>query len=74
MTDTNSGPGSAGAAEAGPAIEQAEQAIDKVGASPATSKLHPPPPQDMAREIGGRDGPEPTRFGDWEKAGRCIDF
>jgi hypothetical protein len=26
------------------------------------------------REIGGRDGPEPTRFGDWEKAGRCIDF
>ena len=25
-------------------------------------------------EIGGRDGPDPTRFGDWEKAGRCIDF
>lgn len=25
-------------------------------------------------ELGGRDGPEPTRFGDWEKAGRCIDF
>lgn len=25
-------------------------------------------------EIGGREGPEPTRFGDWEKAGRCIDF
>ena len=31
-------------------------------------------PQPAAREIGGRDGPEPTRFGDWEKAGRCIDF
>jgi hypothetical protein len=29
-----------------------------------------PPPV----EIGGRDGPEPTRFGDWEKNGRCIDF
>jgi hypothetical protein len=27
-----------------------------------------------AREIGGRDGPEPTRYGDWEKNGRCIDF
>jgi hypothetical protein len=26
------------------------------------------------KEIGGRDGPEPTRFGDWEKGGRCIDF
>jgi len=27
-----------------------------------------------AREIGGREGPEPTRYGDWEKNGRCIDF
>jgi len=26
------------------------------------------------REIGGRKGPDPTRYGDWEKAGRCIDF
>jgi len=26
------------------------------------------------REIGGPTGPEPTRFGDWEKKGRCIDF
>jgi len=26
------------------------------------------------RELGGRAGPEPTRFGDWEKNGRCIDF
>ncbi len=25
-------------------------------------------------EIGGPPGPEPTRYGDWEKAGRCIDF
>jgi hypothetical protein len=25
-------------------------------------------------EIGGPSGPEPTRFGDWEKKGRCIDF
>lgn len=28
----------------------------------------------VAVEIGGREGPEPTRFGDWEKNGRCIDF
>ena len=27
-----------------------------------------------AAEIGGRGGPEPTRYGDWEKNGRCIDF
>ncbi len=25
-------------------------------------------------EFGGPKGPEPTRFGDWEKKGRCIDF
>jgi len=25
-------------------------------------------------EIGGPLGPEPTRFGDWEKNGRCVDF
>jgi hypothetical protein len=31
--------------------------------------------QDNAqREHGGRAGPEPTRYGDWEKNGRCIDF
>jgi hypothetical protein len=25
-------------------------------------------------EIGGRGGADPTRYGDWEKNGRCIDF
>lgn len=25
-------------------------------------------------EIGGPKGLEPTRYGDWEKGGRCIDF
>ncbi len=28
----------------------------------------------LPKEIGGREGPEPTRYGDWEKNGRCIDF
>ena len=28
-----------------------------------------------AKEYGGRkDGLDPTRYGDWEKNGRCIDF
>jgi len=37
----------------------------------------PPMPDAAApapKEIGGRNGPEPTRFGDWEKNGRCVDF
>lgn len=47
---------------------------------PAPSKPEAAPPvidkkqPERPREIGGRDGPDPTRYGDWEKAGRCIDF
>ena len=26
------------------------------------------------KELGGPKGPEPTRFGDWERDGRCVDF
>lgn len=29
---------------------------------------------ESAEEIGGRDGPDATRYGDWEKNGRCVDF
>ncbi len=32
------------------------------------------PTKPKPREIGGPKGLEPTRYGDWEKAGRCIDF
>lgn len=28
----------------------------------------------VEKEIGGPKGLEPTRYGDWEKAGRCFDF
>ncbi|PTQ70223.1 DUF1674 domain-containing protein [Celeribacter persicus] len=28
----------------------------------------------MPTELGGRDGPEPVRYGDWEKKGLAIDF
>jgi hypothetical protein len=28
----------------------------------------------LPRELGGRDGPEPVRYGDWEKKGLAIDF
>ena len=43
------------------------------------SKPETPSVDDVVRgnaptEIGGPSGPEPTRFGDWEKNGRCIDF
>ncbi|MBG61786.1 MAG: hypothetical protein CMP03_04715 [Woeseiaceae bacterium] len=34
-----------------------------------TSRNHKKP-----KEIGGRGGLDPSRYGDWEKDGRCIDF
>lgn len=42
------------------------------GTAPAVSPV--PAPIHGKTEIGGRDGPDPTRYGDWEKNGRCIDF
>jgi hypothetical protein len=30
--------------------------------------------QSLPPELGGRDGPEPVRYGDWEKKGLAIDF
>lgn len=29
---------------------------------------------DLPKELGGRDGPEPVRYGDWEKKGIAVDF
>jgi hypothetical protein len=31
-------------------------------------------PETWPTEIGGAKGPEPTRYGDWERNGRCSDF
>ncbi|MDA8585089.1 DUF1674 domain-containing protein [Rhodobacteraceae bacterium] len=30
--------------------------------------------KELPKELGGRDGPEPVRYGDWEKKGIAIDF
>ena len=35
-----------------------------------TADTKSPPP----KEIGGPSGPEPTRYGDWERKGICVDF
>lgn len=31
-------------------------------------------PQALPPELGGRKGPEPVRYGDWEKKGLAVDF
>lgn len=42
-----------------------------------TEKKPPEPKKDKEKrppEKGGPKGPEPTRYGDWEKNGKCVDF
>lgn len=47
----------------------------KQPAAEPTPKPSPAPPAGTpVLEVGGRKGPDPTRYGDWEKAGRCVDF
>jgi hypothetical protein len=41
---------------------------------PSVKPTHQPLPTEVIPEIGGRDGLDPTRYGDWELRGRCIDF
>jgi hypothetical protein len=47
---------------------------------PAASDHEPAPakpkdkPTAKPEEFGGPPGPEPTRYGDWERGGRCVDF
>jgi hypothetical protein len=45
---------------------------DKSATAESTSDS--PEQPSSPREIGGRDGLNPTRYGDWEFKGRCIDF
>lgn len=33
-----------------------------------------PNTHDKPKEVGGPKGLEPTRYGDWEAKGRCVDF
>jgi hypothetical protein len=42
-------------------------------AKPAPAPTPRPAPK-LPKEIGGPAGPEPTRFGDWERKGRVSDF
>jgi len=51
-----------------------EKSVENDVSEPVETRDEAEPPAAPAREIGGRDGPEPTRYGDWEKNGRCIDF
>lgn len=60
---------------AGPAVAPqpgaAERAIAEAEERRATAKRHQEP---RPREVNGRQGPEPVRYGDWENKGIAYDF
>ncbi|MFP6778341.1 MAG: DUF1674 domain-containing protein [Alphaproteobacteria bacterium] len=49
-----------------PPIARKKSTPDSVSVAPGADAA--------ALEVGGRQGPEPTRYGDWENKGRCVDF
>lgn len=48
------------------ALAEAEERRQKAATAAAA--------KDLPEELGGRNGPEPVRFGDWEKNGIAVDF
>ena len=57
--------------------DKAKESVEK--SDPAKPAAPPPKsdavtPPTIPRETGGPKGREPTRYQDWERGGRCIDF
>ncbi len=50
------------------------QAVKPPAQDPAVAPPTPPGDAKTPKEIGGPSGPEPTRYGDWERKGICVDF
>jgi hypothetical protein len=68
--DTKSSPTQNPRPDAGPDAD-----ARRPGSEPIDTDRHlPAGGSERPREYGGRKGPDPVRYGDWEKNGRCIDF
>lgn len=52
-----------------PLPPEAIRALEEARARRAAEK-----PAELPPELGGRDGPEPVRYGDWERKGIAVDF
>jgi hypothetical protein len=53
-------------------MSEPEKKSDVPSATAAPDAAAPAKPK--VPESGGPKGPEPTRYGDWERNGRCVDF
>jgi len=68
--DPQGGPGAAKPQAKKPLSPAAERAL----AEAAERRARERPPEAAVNEVGGPSGPEPTRYGDWEKKGLTSDF
>ena len=76
MSDPSPKPAAPAVTEAGnpaehPLTPAAERALAEAAARRAERDRHQ---IDAPKEIAGRDGPDPTRYGDWEINGLASDF
>lgn len=55
-----------------PADDEAKQS--RANGAPRTDSGEPSDDTPKSGEVGGPKGLEPTRYGDWERNGRCTDF
>jgi hypothetical protein len=58
-----------GAAPGKPLTSAARRALEEAAARRAAAQ-----PAEIPPEEGGPKGPEPTRYGDWERKGVAVDF
>lgn len=58
-----------GAAPGAKLTPAARRALIEAAERRRAARIAAPPP-----EKGGPEGPEPTRYGDWERKGRAVDF
>jgi hypothetical protein len=55
-------------------IEARIKAAGERAKAEAEARRRKEPQKEQAKEIGGRKGPDPTRYGDWENKGIASDF
>jgi hypothetical protein len=78
MSEANQNPGTEGNAKAAEVETRIREAGARARAEAEERRKAAENAQETAeqrpKELGGRNGPEPTRFGDWEKKGIASDF
>ncbi len=74
MTDTTPNTTPSGNAPSGSDAAATDQTPPAAGPAAGGTDSTAKGPAQKPGEIGGPQGPEPTRYGDWEFKGRCSDF